>query len=418
MRLYSTFSVPLIHGWIPARDTPAFYAFERSAQSFEGAQNIQFAESELEDKLRSDSLSPTEQQTLQDIQTINHFLTTWPTQLTDHGLKTVVSSLRPGQFAILFRNDHFSTVYKDPRNGALMTLVTDAGYSSHDEIVWESLVDVNGAASEMFSGDFRVVSHHQDVRLQHDSAAGGDDGWQTVQSRGRMRCQSDRLQSGSTADERPLPLPSRPAVQPGVNVDDSLEVPAEGQRTRSEQEDHDLALALQLQEEEEAHQRQDEERRRREQHLSEQLLSRESDGRPPAIPPRRGGSRQSTSARPAVNRPATDNPDAPPTYEQSASDRPYREAGSAARPAQGNPLTAYDALRRQSAFAEQETQSPGTASRPFANTNQPRPGVGGRMTRQSTQRGGYQAGGSGQMQGRRPGQAGTTQDAEDKCVIM
>ncbi|EMC97507.1 hypothetical protein BAUCODRAFT_68294, partial [Baudoinia panamericana UAMH 10762] len=154
MRLYSTFNIPLIHGWTAPKDTPAYAAFERSAQTFEDAQNIQFLEPELEDKLREEGLSGEEQQVLQDIQIIKSFLTTWPTQLTDYGLECISASLRPGQIAILFRNDHFSTLYKEPKHGALMTLVTDAGYSTHDEIVWESLVDVSGAASELFSGDF------------------------------------------------------------------------------------------------------------------------------------------------------------------------------------------------------------------------------------------------------------------------
>jgi len=143
MRLYSTFSIPLIHGWVPQQDSSAYEAFERSAQSFEDAQNIQFVEFELEDKLRAEGLSDQEQLTLQDIQTIKSFLSNWPTQLTDYGLQTISRTLKPGQIAILFRNDHFSTVYKEPTFGGLMTLVTDAGYGSHDEIVWESLVDVN-----------------------------------------------------------------------------------------------------------------------------------------------------------------------------------------------------------------------------------------------------------------------------------
>ena len=187
MRLYSTFNVPLIHGWTAPADSPAYEAFLRSAQTFEDAQNIQFLEAELEDKLRSEGLPPQEQQTLQDIQTIKSFLDTWPTQLTDFGLQTIAESMGPGQFAILFRNDHFSTIYKEPTHGALMTLVTDAGYSTHDEIVWESLVDVTGAASEMFSGDFRVVSHNQDVRLNQGNTGGGQDGWQTVQSRNQRK---------------------------------------------------------------------------------------------------------------------------------------------------------------------------------------------------------------------------------------
>lgn len=400
MKLYSTFSIPLIHGWVPPRNTQAYQAFERRAQSFEDAQNIQFAESELEDKLQAEGLTGEEQQILQDIQTIKHFLTTWPTQLTDHGLQAISSTLQAGQIAILFRNDHFSTIYKEPRHGALMTLVTDAGYSSHDEIVWESLVDVNGAASELFSGDFRTVSHNQDVHLNQQSSAGGIEGWQTVPDRSRRNQQDNNLgnaQQANSAAPPPLPGP-RP-----TNTASTTAAPS------TEQEDHDFALALQLQEEEDAQQRQEQERRRQEQQLSEQFLSGQNEGRPPAIPPRRGGSRQSTSVRPAVNRPAdTLDADAPPSYEQSSSDRPYREGNG-----QSAPLNAYNELRRQqeqqSAYAAQSS-SPNVG--PYGRSS-----YGNRMGRHTSQTGTMPGGYDG-SNGRRPGQAATAQDAEERCVVM
>lgn len=427
MRLYSTFSIPLIHGWVPAQDTSAYAAFERCAQSFEDAQNIQFVEFELEDKLRAEGLSEQEQLTLQDIQTIKSFLSNWPTQLTDFGLQTMSRTLKPGQIAILFRNDHFSTVYKEHTFGGLMTLVTDAGYGSHDEIVWESLVDVNGAASELFSGDFRVVSHNQDTsRLNQDNSAGGEQGWQTVQGRnstsGGQGAQLSGARANSSTDEVPPPLPGpRPTSHlelPGQNDDHPI-------RSNSEQEDHDLALALQLQEEEEDRQRQSEQQRRREQELSEQYISRQDEGRPPAIPPRRGGgvagstgrggstNSGTPSARPAVNRTSNNpsaDPTAPPSYEQYASDRPYREAGSTAPPQQGHPLNTYDALRQQH---QQQQQPPAAMPRPGGSRLQGR--------RRSSQLGAPPGGfppATGQP-GRRPqAQPGTVQAAEEKCSVM
>lgn len=422
MRLYSTFSIPLIHGWVPAQDTSAYAAFERCAQSFEDAQNIQFVEFELEDKLRAEGLSEQEQLTLQDIQTIKSFLSNWPTQLTDFGLQVMSRTLKPGQIAILFRNDHFSTVYKEPTFGGLMTLVTDAGYGSHDEIVWESLVDVNGAASELFSGDFRVVSHNQDAsRLNQANSAGGEQGWQTVPGRGNTSGAQAQQSTGRTADsvdEVPPPLPGpRPTSHlepPRQNDDQHLS------RTTSEQEDHDLALALQLQEEEEDRQRQSEQQRRREQELSEQYISRQDEGRPPAIPPRRGGgaagrggsTSTAPSVRPGVNRTSNNpsaDPTAPPSYEQSASDRPYREGGSAAPLQQGHPLNTYDALRQQQQQHQQQPTSP------------PRPGgsrlQGRRRSSQLGAPGGFPAAGG--QPGRRPqAQPGTVQAAEEKCSVM
>lgn len=437
MRLYSTFNIPLIHGWTAPKDTPVYQAFSRAAQTFEDAQNIQFAEPELEDKLRSEGLDFKEQQLLEDIQTIKSFLQTWPTQLTDYGLETISKSLQPGQIAILFRNDHFSTLYKEPRHGALMTLVTDAGYSSHDEIVWESLVDVNGAASEMFSGDFRVVSHGQDARLNQSSSGGGDEGWQTAQSRSRYHKQrpSHAANNGRTQEEAAPPLPGpRPTSQ---RTEEDLGLPPGTQRKTSEQEDHDLALALQMQEEEEEQHRQADARRRREQELSEQFLSNEE--RPPAIPPRRNqnqGGRNSTtnvpvtggpgrnngpSARPAVSRPgATDDPDAPPTYEQSASDRPYRPAGATAPPTQGNPLTTLDALRRQqSAYAQQSSTSVNSAGMNPQHGRRTSQGAN-RIQRRSSQLQGGQVPpySPGRPQQQHVAGAPTIRDADDRCVVM
>ncbi|EME43319.1 hypothetical protein DOTSEDRAFT_174104 [Dothistroma septosporum NZE10] len=438
MRLYSTFSVPLIHGWIAPYNTPAYSAFERSARTFEDAQNIQFAEADLEHKLRSEGLNFQEQQNLEDIQLIKQFLRNWPTQLTDYGLETTTSSLQPGQIAILFRNNHFSTLYKEPKHGALMTLVTDAGYSSHDEIVWESLVDVNGAASEMFSGDFRTVSHGQDAMLNLNMSAAGSEDWQNVNKRIRYHDQRPSAPAGTVVqstgelDETPPPLPGpRPAsTRTSENVDSAdSQSPA---LSPSEQEDHDLALALQLQEEEEDQQRQAEERRRREQQLSEQFLS--SEERPPQIPPRRsqggrGGStmnmpvtgRRTTgpSARPAVNRPADDgNPDAPPTYEQSASDRPYRPAGATAPPTQGNPLNALDALRRQqNGFAQ---QSPISVNSAGVQTQHGRRLSGNRIRRRSSQMGVGGDGPAPAYPGRThvQGAANLNDTQDERCVIM
>lgn len=429
MRLYSTFNIPLIHGWTAPKDTPDYAAFERSAKTYEDAQNIQFAEAELKHKQQSsEGLNTQEQEMLQDITTINGFLSNWPTQLTDHGLESISQSLHSGQIAILFRNDHFSTLYKEPRHGALMTLVTDQGYGSHAEIVWESLVDVNGAASEYFSGDFRSVSHGASSNLNQGNSGGGNEGWETAQSRNRYH----RPQAQATDTEAPPPLPGpRPAssVSTQAHTEDSLDVTSQTLRTASEQEDHDLALALQLQEEEEDQQRQDEERRRRERELSERYLSSETNERPPQIPPRRNNahtSPQSSSGnipvgatssrpqgRPAVNRPtdSTDDPDAPPTYEQSSHDRPYRPAGATAQSAQGNPLQTLDQLQRQSAYAQQSPMGANGTPGSYPRRDS------GRRRRRSQAHQGQTPPYSPQLPERVPN-AATVKDADERCVVM
>lgn len=342
MSFYRIFQIPLIHGWLPPKSDPVYDALKRHAESYEDAQNMLFREEELEDKLSNPGtagLTEEEQRIYQDVLTIKSFLHSSATQLTPWGLEVITRAMRPGSVAILFRNDHFSTLYRHPQTHQIFALVTDAGYAGHEEVVWESLVDVNGERSEFFSGDFRVVGGGAQGK-QYDGPSGSpaisssQEDWTTVQSK---RGQDSKSQSGGPVSPK-------------------------------EQEDHDLALALQLQEEEEQRHRAEQAKRRRETQLSEQFLEQQgvrrgsASSRPPgssnggSVPttPQATGRRPSTNnaarggangggrggARPvqqqvrplvppvlrsqAVSRPAdVENEDAPPSYEDAARDRPY-----------------------------------------------------------------------------------------------
>ncbi|KAI1389014.1 uncharacterized protein F4822DRAFT_266126 [Hypoxylon trugodes] len=347
MKLYATFAIPLIHGWLPPRNDPVYDSFSRQASSYDDVQSILFREEELEDKLSNSEtgLTEQEQQLYQDIIIIKSFLATYATQLTPWGLDVITKAIRPGTVSILFRNDHFSTLYRHPQTLKLFTLVTDAGYYTHDEVVWESLADVRGERTEFFSGDFRIVGGPQNQRPsgnvpgswyndEGSSSNTNDGAWQTVQNR---RGRNNRQNESSTS------APSQ----------------------KHEQEDRDLALALQLQEEEEERHRTEQAARRRESQLSEQFIEQQGRQGTPArgahgrggsisrggangsgpLPPARGSSaNQSTSTlasrgRPPVqqvrslippatgtttHRPTNDTvDDAPPSYEQASKSTPY-----------------------------------------------------------------------------------------------
>ncbi|KPI38896.1 uncharacterized protein AB675_5801 [Cyphellophora attinorum] len=302
IKLYGSFNVPLLHGWIPDTGSDAEQAFSRSAQTYEDAQAIQFNEEELEYKLTRDGLNQDEQRVWEDITSIKNFFRLHPTQLTETGLGRIQQSLSSGSFAILFRNDHFSTIYKHPQSGQLFTLITDAGYADRDEIIWESLVDISGRGNDFFSGDFMPVSHHQANNMSSDTQH--------------------------------------------LTVNDPINAPLSPQE-QQEQHDADFAMALQLQEEEEQRQRAEQARRRRSGPnassggsnaglqpgrsprgsstgnipitltSSNQSVSDRPENRP-TVPPRR------SQGPPAVNRPADANDeDAPPAYEEAAKGRPY-----------------------------------------------------------------------------------------------
>lgn len=153
--------MPLIHGWLASPSSEVHTALTRVAQYHEDIQLLQFRKEEIEDRVcRGGSITPEEEQLMNDIHSILYFVDVEnTTQLSVFGLDHLTAHLAPGSFSILFRNDHFSTLYKHPKSHRLFTLVTDAGYANHAEIVWESLVDVNGFNTEFFSGDFRPVGH-------------------------------------------------------------------------------------------------------------------------------------------------------------------------------------------------------------------------------------------------------------------
>jgi hypothetical protein len=348
IHLYSTFGIPLIHGWLPPRAHNSYRALERHAITYEDAQNILFREEELEDKLSHEGLTQNEQQMLMDIGLIKHFLSSTATQLTGFGLDVISEALYPGAIAIFFRNDHFNTLYKHPLSNQLLTLVTDAGYATHDEIVWESLVDVSGEGCDFFAGDFRPVGNvppepsnssssrrsSRQTNQHHNQASVDSEGFTLVTPR-----RSKHTQNASTSEPPPL----SPTVL---------------------QEDADLALALQLQEEEDDRARRasaGRESRIPPQHQPgstmlnpnapptlnplTQTRSHTGTSTPPSIVtqgrrnrastsqshPRQGSSQEirplippRTSRNQGVNRPVDDSGEAPPpSYDEAAKGRPY-----------------------------------------------------------------------------------------------
>lgn len=78
------------------------------------------------------------------------------TQLTKNGLKKLNINLQPEEFTVFFRNNHFNTLYKRADNDFYL-LITDASFSSNNDVVWQSLISVLGKDDLFFTGDFIPV---------------------------------------------------------------------------------------------------------------------------------------------------------------------------------------------------------------------------------------------------------------------
>ncbi|XP_042883156.1 ubiquitin carboxyl-terminal hydrolase MINDY-1-like isoform X3 [Penaeus japonicus] len=82
------------------------------------------------------------------------FMANSGSQLTIHGLFELGSALQREEIAVLFRNNHFSTIYK--RGDQLYQLLTDQGFL-HENVVWETLNDVDATFSEFVNGNFQPI---------------------------------------------------------------------------------------------------------------------------------------------------------------------------------------------------------------------------------------------------------------------
>jgi hypothetical protein len=73
---------------------------------------------------------------------INEFLHRTASQLTYYGLSQIYATMREREIAVLFRNNHFSTLFKI--DGDIYILATDVGYARNMHVVWEKLNEISG----------------------------------------------------------------------------------------------------------------------------------------------------------------------------------------------------------------------------------------------------------------------------------
>lgn len=100
---------------------------------------------------------------------VKSFLESTSTQLTYTGLFKLTSSLKQGELVCFFRNSHLNVLYSrlDTENPSidsqtelprLFLLVTDSAFTLEDDVVWESLDDVDGSNSTFYDSKFRKSS--------------------------------------------------------------------------------------------------------------------------------------------------------------------------------------------------------------------------------------------------------------------
>jgi len=227
LKLFEQARIELVHGWLVDPNSPE-YRVVSATEDYDNSVNLIVAADDLTrgqlvtgDRTESAahgpsengegpsnsstqqfvSLSPGDQQRVEDAIAVRNFLDNTSSQLTYHGLFTLVSALPPGSLVALFRNSHLAVLHKRPRqppsqstdatgeesegqgssstpesavgeeDSSLYSLVTDSVFLHESSVVWERLEDVDGGLTSFVDSEFF-----------ESSPAGGDFAGHTAES--------------------------------------------------------------------------------------------------------------------------------------------------------------------------------------------------------------------------------------------
>lgn len=128
--IFDLLGVPLYHGWLVDPQSP------EAVRAVGKLSYNQLVEKIIACKHSGDTSLVTEGLIAE------QFLETTAAQLTYHGLCELTAAAKEGELGVFFRNNHFSTMTK--HKGHLYLLVTDQGFLQEEQVVWESLHNVDG----------------------------------------------------------------------------------------------------------------------------------------------------------------------------------------------------------------------------------------------------------------------------------
>ncbi|KAH6940666.1 hypothetical protein HPB50_004085 [Hyalomma asiaticum] len=128
--VFDLLRIPLYHGWLLDPESPEILAAVGNCSYNQLVEKIINNKSSTKPELVTEGMLS------------EAFLERTASQLTYHGLCELNSTLTEDELCVLFRNNHFITLHK--RKDRLYQLVTDQGFLNEPDVVWESLINVEG----------------------------------------------------------------------------------------------------------------------------------------------------------------------------------------------------------------------------------------------------------------------------------
>ncbi|KAJ2451352.1 hypothetical protein GGF42_004278 [Coemansia sp. RSA 2424] len=173
--LFRAFGVDLVHGWVvdPEKEQSiAAILLSDCRNSYEGAVEFIFAADELSGgqvltagdssqqrpaSRRSTKMSDAQNRTVCNAVLLSEWMDANATQLTECGLHNLGTMLPANHLCVLFRNNHFSTLFRRG-TGELYLLCTDDVVAGDERIVWETLSDVRQTSARFLDSQFQPLT--------------------------------------------------------------------------------------------------------------------------------------------------------------------------------------------------------------------------------------------------------------------
>mmetsp|Transcript_43840 Transcript_43840/g.105776 ORF Transcript_43840/g.105776 Transcript_43840/m.105776 type:complete len:470 (+) Transcript_43840:96-1505(+) len=152
----------MVHGWLLDPQSPEFCLVE--GRTYNQLINAVIEGNDAGSTLEQNPNAPNHEELstkANEGTIIHHFLESSGHQLTQYGLTVLHEYLKDDQMAVFFRNNHFNSLIK--HQGHLYLLITDIGYASVGNIVWEKL-DVIDGDTEYVNQEFQApppMQHHE-----------------------------------------------------------------------------------------------------------------------------------------------------------------------------------------------------------------------------------------------------------------
>ncbi|XP_046547314.1 ubiquitin carboxyl-terminal hydrolase MINDY-1-like [Haliotis rubra] len=146
--IFDLLGIPLYHGWLVDPQDPVCTS-EVGMCSY----------NQLVEKIIAQKSSDREE-TVTEALVAEQFLDRTASQLTYYGLCELNTSVKEGELCVFFRNNHFSNLYRV--NNELFLLVTDQGFLTESNVVWETLSNVEGDC-HFVDANFRTYTKPEPV---------------------------------------------------------------------------------------------------------------------------------------------------------------------------------------------------------------------------------------------------------------